>query len=189
MRRNLDYSKIVYMFAIYLIKQSSNRKENKDMSSIKKFTPLFMENAEKAFNEMDKMADAMMGHMNMLMDKVSFIPEKAADITANVRNRFENLLNNSMKTEKNKYTFLIEVPSVMKKEDLELRVEDNTLFASGELHNENNSSHYSFATSVIMPSDVLTDKIDAELKNGTLYVTAPRKIAENNIKKNQILIK
>lgn len=189
MDENLEYSKFVYMFASELIKQLSNRKENKDMSSIKKFTPLFMENAEKAFNEMDKMADAMMGHMNTLIDKASFIPEKAVNITTNVKNKFENLLNNSMKTEKDKYTFLIEVPSVMKKENLELRVEDNTLFASGELHSENNSSNYSFATSITMPSDVLTDKIDAELKNDTLYVTVPRKIAENNLKKNQILIK
>lgn len=88
----------------------------------------------------------------------------------------------------------VEVPEV-KEEDLDIEVSDDMITISGERKDEKETkdedyyhkeTHYgSFSRSVNLPSAVIADKAEAEVKNGVLTVTIP-KVEEKKAKKVQI---
>ncbi len=72
----------------------------------------------------------------------------------------------------------------VKPEDLDVSISNDMLTIKGDRKNEemvdNNSYYYrecywgSFSRSVVLPMDVLADKIDATLKNGILTIRLPK---------------
>jgi len=73
----------------------------------------------------------------------------------------------------------------MDPKDVEVRIEDNTLYLKGERKmeqevNENNyhrieRSYGSFARSFVLPHTVSAEKISADYKNGVLKITMPKR--------------
>ena len=72
----------------------------------------------------------------------------------------------------------------LKKEDIDVRVEDHRLTVRGERKEEKETKkenyyrkerfHGSFVRSLMLPSDVATDKVDATYKDGVLQLTLPK---------------
>ena len=152
------------------------------MSGLKKYSPFVLSEMEKAMAGMDSFIDLMDNRFSDSMVKVN-------EMAGNAIQRVKNYLNDSMKTEKEKYTFIIDVPSYIKKKDLSLEItENNTIKVTGEASDEKVSSKFHYETS--LPEDAMADKTEAEYKNGVLYVTVWRKpTEEEKVDKNKILIK
>lgn len=76
-----------------------------------------------------------------------------------------------------------EIPG-MKKEDIDVRVEDHRLTLSGERKEEKETrgegyyrrerSYGSFTRSLMLPNDVATDKVAATYKDGVLHLSLPK---------------
>jgi len=83
----------------------------------------------------------------------------------------------------------------VKPEDLEVSINNDVLTIKGERKNEEEvqgDDYYyqecywgSFSRSIVLPVDVLSDKIDASLKNGILTIKLP-KAATDRVKKIQV---
>lgn len=85
----------------------------------------------------------------------------------------------------------VEVPGI-NEEDLDIEVSDDTVAISGERKEEkevkeedyyHKETHYgSFARSITLPTQVIGDKANADMKNGVLTITIP-KVEEKKAKK------
>lgn len=85
-------------------------------------------------------------------------------------------------TDKHEVVLKAEVPG-LKKEDLDLRVENNTLTISGtkkeekeitkERYHRVERSYGAFSRSFSLPSTINTEKVQADYKDGVLTVTLP----------------
>ena len=83
-----------------------------------------------------------------------------------------------------KLVLQVELPGVDPK-DLEVRVEENTLYLKGqrklendvkqENYRRNERAYGSFARSFPLPSSIDPDKVQAECKNGVLTLTMPKR--------------
>ena len=125
------------------------------------------------FNRMDSMVDSFFNNYESVN---AWVPRY--DITDN----------------DNEYRILMEVPG-MQKSELNLDHKDGVLRISGERKVENkNDSFYrsldygSFEKDFNLPEDVVENQISAQLKNGILEITIPRK-APIKIKAKKITIK
>ena len=97
--------------------------------------------------------------------------------------------------DKDRFTVKAELPG-MKKEDINLTVEGNTLCISGERHAEENlqnaESHRverywgRFQRNIALPQAVQQDKIDATYRDGVLTVNLPK---AEDAKRKQIEVK
>ena len=96
-------------------------------------------------------------------------------------------------TDKEKeYDIRAELPGV-KKEDLDIDVEKNTITirAKKEEENEEGSKGYKksefkygeFSRSVYLPQDINIEKTEAKLEHGVLKIEAPKKYSESDSKK------
>lgn len=94
------------------------------------------------------------------------------------------------------YVVKAEVPG-MKKEDLTIEITENGIEISGETKSEQNEEHKgylrrerryaSYFRSLPLPDAVLTDKVEAELKDGVLTVKLPKAAPpEKKAKKVQV---
>lgn len=84
----------------------------------------------------------------------------------------------------NKYEISLEVPGI-DKEKIKINAKKNSLMVSGEqtekkeekkenyIHNER--SYKSFEREIPLPEEVIASKAEAEMKNGVLHVTIPKK--------------
>ena len=99
------------------------------------------------------------------------------------------------RVDENAYMIEIDLPGV-KKEDIEIATEDNVLTVSGErkmretLKEEDyykvESFYGKFARSFTLPEDVDVEGIRAEMKNGVLEVTIPKRQDVHKSKKIEI---
>jgi HSP20 family protein len=88
-----------------------------------------------------------------------------------------------------------ELPGV-KKEDIDVRVEDHRLILRGESHEEKKTSDESyfrherrmgnFLRSLMLPNDVSAEKVDAAYKDGVLRLTFPMR---EEVKAKKIAVK
>jgi len=116
-----------------------------------------------------------------------------SDAVATRQNRFSPSIDIS-ETD-NQYIIDVEIPGI-KKDDIDLNIENNTLTISGERKFEKKEdnkqyhrveSHYgSFSRSFTLPENVKTDSISASYNNGILNITVDK--SEQQMKK-QIKIK
>jgi len=116
-----------------------------------------------------------------------------SDAVATRQNRFSPSIDIS-ETD-NQYIIDVEIPGI-KKDDIDLNIENNTLTISGERKFEKKEdnkqyhrveSHYgSFSRSFTLPENVKTDSISATYNNGILNITVDK--SEQQMKK-QIKIK
>ena len=95
-----------------------------------------------------------------------------------------------LKEKKDEILVKAEVPG-MKKEDVQISLEDNTLLIKGEKKHEEKKedkdegyyyrecSYGSFSRAINLPAKVKEDKVDASYRNGILEITLPK--AEESI--------
>jgi HSP20 family protein len=89
-----------------------------------------------------------------------------------------------VKETKDAFVFTADLPGIAEK-DLQVQLSDNRLSISGKRESEKNEqgdtyytserSYGSFTRSFILPEGLDRDKLRAELKNGVLSVTAPKR--------------
>ncbi|XP_065868558.1 26.5 kDa heat shock protein, mitochondrial isoform X2 [Euphorbia lathyris] len=106
--------------------------------------------------------------------------------TENINRLFEKLklsstnLMGDYKEKDECYKLRYEVPG-LSKEELKITIDDGVMIIKGESkEEEEDDEHWSmrrygyYNTSVVLPDDVKTDEIKAELRNGVLHITIPR---------------
>jgi len=113
--------------------------------------------------------------LNAMLD--DFVPTKD--------DSFKNDFSPAINTREGEYAYHVEVDLPgMKKEDIDIKVEDNTLVISGErkikeeIKEENyykiESKFGSFSRSFTLPEDADIEKIHAESQDGVLEVVVPK---------------
>ena len=117
-----------------------------------------------------------------LVDKVEETGEKALEV---VKETFDNLAShlpfaNLAKHSDNTFSIEVDLPGV-KKEDIEIKVEDNylTINATRKYKNEIKEDNYYlcesnfgiFSRSFMLSDNINKDKIEAKYENGRLYLT------------------
>jgi len=113
--------------------------------------------------------------LNSMLD--DFVPTK--------NDTFKTDFTPAINTREGEYAYHVEVDLPgMKKEDIDIQIEDNTLVISGErkvkeeIKEENyykiESSFGSFSRSFSLPEDADIEKIHAESKDGVLEVVVPK---------------
>ena len=117
-----------------------------------------------------------------LVDKVEETGEKALEV---VKETFDNLAShlpfaNLAKHSDNTFSIEVDLPGV-KKEDIEIKVEDNylTINATRKYKNEIKEDNYylcesnfgMFSRSFMLSDNINKDKIEAKYENGRLYLT------------------
>jgi HSP20 family protein len=78
------------------------------------------------------------------------------------------------------YVVALKIPGVEKK-DISLTIKDNSLKINGERKKENNENYHlnerysgKFERNILLDEKVMSDKIEAQLKNGLLIVKLPK---------------
>lgn len=117
-----------------------------------------------------------------LADKVEETGEKALEV---VKETFDNLAShlpftNLAKHSDNTFSIEVDLPGI-KKEDIEIKVEDNylTINATRKYKNEIKEDNYylcesnfgMFSRSFMLSDNINKDKIEAKYENGRLYLT------------------
>lgn len=88
------------------------------------------------------------------------------------------------------YKIRIDMPG-LNKDEIKMRVEDNTLIINGEHKVEGDDkgderAYASYQTRVVLPDDADEEHIRAELKDGVLYVTVPKDESKKQQKHKEI---
>ena len=152
--------------------ESKSLEKRSTPSLISSWTP-FSRDLDRVFNSMEQ----IMGSFSRNSDiSSSFMPACDIDET------------------RDEYKLTIDIPGV-DKENIDIKVSNNTIKISGERKHENKSSENneswyerssgSFSRSITLPEKVDSDSLNAHHDNGVLYLSIPKK-TKNEMKRVEI---